>query len=732
MKKIITLFASMVLLCVFAVTALASEQVKVIKHFDVDTTEAFYAYRNSIVEVTFKNSDDVPKDAFKSWSVGITPQMEIMAWMERNSEESVNASADRYNLYIGADGGFDANENMSWFFKDFTNLKKISGLENMETDFMTNAEGVFSGCSSLQNIDLTSWNTSNVITMSRLFYNCSALVELDLSSFSTKSLTTMHYMFADCYMLKSIYVSDSWSLRDDVTGFNVFLNCPELSGKSDYNENKVSCVYATVNYYLLEKKENPGTSGGTEVKPDANLDKTIKAYGLADETDFNAYRDDIVAVTFSDSINDISFASSIKNWDVSTKEDGSVRAWININPLETLKDSNGNPITYRYNLTIAADGGVNANPDSSYMFYGYKNLKKIDGLSSFKTSQAVDMSYMFYECEALESIDISSFDTENVTTLNNMFGFCSKLRTADLSTIDTRSVTDIDKLFYYCTALEEVNLSGINLSSIKSAPVIFVDCPVKKIIADRIVLSDETTGIFKTTYNGSSTVEEISFVEADTKNVTDMSSMFRNCDSLRTLDLSSFDLSKVKNMSYMFDECDSLESVIFGETSALSVTDMSYMFNNCRRLEFADFSNVSIGSIRNMGYMFCNCMSLQKLNFGKFNTALLQSLEHTFSGCMNLERIYVGEKWSIKAVASGNSTFAGCEKLVGSVSYAAIGDTSYKAATLNGYLTPVDPSVKIPPVEEKPEKEDTGKLNIFERIIQWFRNLFQRLFGKKD
>ena len=125
MKKIITLFASMVLLCVFAFTAFASEQVKVIKHFDVVTTEAFSAYRNSIVEVTFKNSDEVPKEAFKSWSVGVTPQMEIMAWMERNSEESVNASADRYNLYIGADGGFDANENMSWFFKEFTNLKKL-------------------------------------------------------------------------------------------------------------------------------------------------------------------------------------------------------------------------------------------------------------------------------------------------------------------------------------------------------------------------------------------------------------------------------------------------------------------------------------------------------------------------------------------------------------------------------------------------------------------------------
>jgi surface protein len=211
--------------------------------------------------------------------------------------------------------------------------------------------------------------------------------------------------------------------------------------------------------------------------------------------------------------------------------------------------------------------------------------------------------------------------------------------------------------------------------------------------------------------------------------------MFENSSALISLDLSSFDLSEVKNMSYMFNGCSALESVIFGETEALNVSDMSYMFKDCRKLKTAEFGGVSVGSIKDMSYMFTGCISLQRLNFGKFNTALLQSLEHTFRGCMNLERIYVGEKWSIKAVASGNSTFAGCEKLVGSVSYAAIGDTSYKAATLNGNLTPVDPSVKIPPVEEEEKKEDNTetepeKLNFFQRIIQWFKNLFARFFGK--
>ncbi len=728
MKKIITFLSTLLLLSVFAVTSFAAEEVKTIKNFGENSTEAFYKYRDSIVEVSFLDSLEGSDDALYSWNAGEVPGMGINAWLKLNDNETAGAYANRYNLYIGAEGGFCFNSNMSYFFKDFINLKKISGFENISTELLTNAEGIFSGCVKLTDLDLTSWNTSKIITMSRMFYRCHEIKELDLSSFSTESLTSIHYMFADCYKLRTIFVSDHWKLREDITGFNTFLNCTELSGNIDYDANKVSCLYATIHGYMLPKKNTDDDK--PEVNPDAHLDKTIKSYGLADETDFNAYRDDIVTVVFADSIDYISLSGSIANWDVSSKEDGSVKAWISINPIETLKDSNGNPTTYRYNLTIAAEGGVNANPDSSYMFYGYKNLKKVNGLQHFKTTQAVDMKYMFYKCDSLENIDISSFDTKNVKNMSNMFGFCSKLRTADLSTLDTSSVSDISNLFYYCTSLEEVNLSGMNLSSIETAPVIFIDCPIKTVTADGIILSDKTTEIFKNTYNGKITVEEISLNGADTKNVTDMSSMFKDCDGLTSLDLSSFDLSKVKNMSYMFSSCDKLETVVFGETDALDVTDMSYMFKDCKKLKAADFSNVSAGSIRDMSYMFYGCSSLQRLNFGKFNTALLQNLDYTFRDCSNLERIYVGEKWSIKAVASGNSTFAGCQKLSGSVSYAAVRDVTYKAATLNGYLTPVDETVKIPPAEEK--EEEPKKPGFFERIIQWFRNLFQRLFGKKD
>lgn len=720
MKKIITLIVTLFLLSIFAVTSFAEGQVKIIKHFDADTTEGFYKYRNEIVEAYFCNSVDGSEKTKNSWSVGETPQMGIMAWLELNESESDKAAADRYNLYIGAEGGFYANSNMSYFFKDFKNLKKIDGFENVNTELLTNAEGFFSGCNILADLDLTSWNTAKVVTMSRMFYQCREIKELDLSAFNTESLTSMHYMFASCSKLRTIFVSDSWKLRDDITGLNTFVDCTELSGNINYDRNKVSCAYGTIDGYMTKKKsddENP------DVRPDTKLARTIKAYGLADETDFNAYREEIVSVTFLDSIDYLSLSGSIKNWDVSTQQDGSVKAWIRLT-------------TDGYDLYIAANGGVNANPDSSYMFYGYSNLKKVSNLQNFITTQAEDMKYMFYNCKSLQEIDISSFDMKNTRNISYMFGFCSKLQQASLSVADTSSLKDIRNLFYYCSELRKVDFSGMNFSSVEASPVVFTECPVKEIVADGVVLSDKAAGIFKAFYNGKATVEAISLKGADTSDVTDMSHMFENSAALKSLDLSSFDLSRVNTMAYMFSGCSSLEFVYFGETKALDVTDMSYMFSGCSKLNAADLSNVSTGSIRDMSYMFSDCSSLERLDLSKFKTALLQNLDYTFSNCTSLRKIYVGDDWSIGAVASGVGTFQNCMELTGSVAYVNMLDSTYKAATINGYLTHIDPTVVVPPPpvtdKEEENEDEPQKLNFFERIIQWFKNLFERLFGKRD
>ena len=45
--------------------------------------------------------------------------------------------------------------------------------------------GMFSGCSSLASLDLSSLDTSSVTSMSSMFYGCSSLASLDLSSLDT-------------------------------------------------------------------------------------------------------------------------------------------------------------------------------------------------------------------------------------------------------------------------------------------------------------------------------------------------------------------------------------------------------------------------------------------------------------------------------------------------------------------------------------------------------------------
>ena len=70
----------------------------------------------------------------------------------------------------------------------------------------------------------------------------------------------------------------------------------------------------------------------------------------------------------------------------------------------------------------------------------------------------------------------------------------------------------------------------------------------------------------------------------DTSKITDMSDMFFNCKSLRTLDVSEWDVSNVKIMSCMFNGCTSLQSLDVSGWDVSNVKDMKYMFYMCKSL----------------------------------------------------------------------------------------------------------------------------------------------------
>ena len=53
---------------------------------------------------------------------------------------------------------------------------------------------LFSNCKNLINLDLSSFNTINVIDMSEMFKSCKKIINLDLSSFNTNNIIEMSYI----------------------------------------------------------------------------------------------------------------------------------------------------------------------------------------------------------------------------------------------------------------------------------------------------------------------------------------------------------------------------------------------------------------------------------------------------------------------------------------------------------------------------------------------------------
>ena len=70
-----------------------------------------------------------------------------------------------------------------------------------------NSYFMFYKCKGLESVDLSEWDTSNVIHMEYMFYYCSNLTSVDLSKWDTSKVITMAFMFQYCSNLKTIYAS---------------------------------------------------------------------------------------------------------------------------------------------------------------------------------------------------------------------------------------------------------------------------------------------------------------------------------------------------------------------------------------------------------------------------------------------------------------------------------------------------------------------------------------------
>ena len=145
--------------------------------------------------------------------------------------------------------------NMAWMFTNCTSLTSLD-LSSFNTAKVTNMVGMFSSCTSLTSLNLSSFNTSNVTNMFNMFNVCYSLNSLNLSSFNTSNVTNMGQMFYGCENLKTIYVGDGWSTAAVTDSDNMFAICDNLVGGQGtiFDENHVDKAYA----HIDEGSNNPG------------------------------------------------------------------------------------------------------------------------------------------------------------------------------------------------------------------------------------------------------------------------------------------------------------------------------------------------------------------------------------------------------------------------------------------------------------------------------------------
>ena len=298
--------------------------------------------------------------------------------------------------------------------------------------------------------------------------------------------------------------------------------------------------------------------------------------------------------------------------------------------------------------------------DMSYMFFGCSALTSLD-LSGLDTSKVTDMRWMFYGCSGPTSLDLSGWNTSEVTDMGYMFCGYKALTSLDLSCWNTSKVTDMRSMFSDCEALTSLDLSGWNTSKVTDMDSMFNGCSALTSLDLSGWNTSEVTGM-GSMFNGCSALTSLDLSGWNTSKVTDMDSMFNKCSALKSLDFSGLDTSKVTDMRWMFCGCSSLTPLGLSKWNTSRVMDMYGMFNGCLALKSLDLSKWNTSRVTDMGSMFFGCSGLTSLGLSKWNTSRVTDMRSMFYDCSALKSLDLSG-WNTSKVTDTCWMFNGCSAL---------------------------------------------------------------------
>ena len=341
---------------------------------DVPTFNGNYP-KDAFEEVYFKNTSNVPSNAIDSWDASAKQNGSVMAYILDEDNDGL------YELYIGQDGGVIANPNSARTFNYFTKvtkydftyydtskattmllmfsnntsletidvsnldtsnvtnlmaafqldgkLKEINGVNNWNTSKATSIQNIFYGCTELTSIDLTGWNTSNIQNFSAMFERDNKLATIKgIEDFDTSSATNLSYIFKNT-AIESLDLS-KWDVSNaqHLTALFRASKLKTLTGISNWD---VSNAYYM--HYMFDLT-NIDTIDISNWKTNGNLKYTTFMFSNANIS--NIYMNNMTFDTVTNNT-DMFKNSTIGNIYV---KDATVKTWIEARLTEAGKTSN--------------------------------------------------------------------------------------------------------------------------------------------------------------------------------------------------------------------------------------------------------------------------------------------------------------------------------------------------------------------------------------------------------
>ena len=197
-----------------------------------------------------RNTSSIPTDAINIEAND--SEAEIKAWYNSSTKtvywysvsEKVYFNPDSSHMFHHFTGmtdvdlsSFDTSdvEDMSSMFYFNFALEKLD-VSHFNTRRVKNMREMFDNLTSLKELDITNFDTSKVETMQYMFYNLNmlgmfswmtSLESLDLSHFNTSNVTSMREMFSATLTLQTLDLS-SFDTRKVIDMYTMFYNMPSL------------------------------------------------------------------------------------------------------------------------------------------------------------------------------------------------------------------------------------------------------------------------------------------------------------------------------------------------------------------------------------------------------------------------------------------------------------------------------------------------------------------------